>query len=359
MRNLLSSATPRLSGYCERLPAPFVNGIRATLPTLRLRHRLVARPDRPSDGLVWARRGRRGYDFAIWRGHAFISGGHTNAVAANDNVEHYALQGWKRAKRDNATVSDIGIITGAAGGIGQATAERFARDGWDLVLVDVADSVKQTAADVAKKSGRKAIGVSTDITKEAGLPPIDAAIKDLGGKLKFLGLIAGVLQKVGPIEHLDLHEWDRVLNINVRANVILMKHFIPTLRAAGGGSIVTVSSWYGKSGHGLFSAYCASKAALISLTHCAAAELASDKIRVNSVAPGNVATDMHFRALREEADKRSVTFEAMKDIEWNKIPLGRAAEPAEVASAIAYLTSSDGAYLTGATIDVNGGCMFT
>ena len=256
-------------------------------------------------------------------------------------------------------MSDIGIITGAAGGIGQATAERFARDGWDLVLVDVADSVKQTAAEVAKKSGRKAIGVSTDITKEAGLPPIDAAIKELGGKLKFLGLIAGVLQKVGPIEHLDLHEWDRVLNINVRANVILMKHFIPTLRAAGGGSIVTVSSWYGKSGHGLFSAYCASKAALISLTHCAAAELASDKIRVNSVAPGNVATDMHFKALREEADKRSVTFEAMKDIEWNKIPLGRAAEPAEVASAIAYLTSSDGAYLTGATIDVNGGCMFT
>ena len=136
-----------------------------------------------------------------------------------------------------------------------------------------------------------------------------------------------MLQKVGPIEHLDLHEWDRVLNINVRANVILMKHFIPTLRAAGGGSIVTVSSWYGKSGHGLFSAYCASKAALISLTHSAAAELASDKIRVNSVAPGNVATDMHFKALREEADKRSVTFEEMKDTEWNKIPLGRAAEP--------------------------------
>jgi NAD(P)-dependent dehydrogenase (short-subunit alcohol dehydrogenase family) len=256
-------------------------------------------------------------------------------------------------------VGDIGIITGAAGGIGQATAERFARDGWDLVLVDIADSVKKTAADVAKKSGRKAIGVSTDITTEAGLRPIDAAIKELGGKLKFLGLIAGVLQKVGPIEHLDLHEWDRVLNINVRANVILMKHFIPALRAAGGGSIVTVSSWYGKTGHGLFSAYCASKAALISLTHCAAAELASDKIRVNSVAPGNVATDMHFTALREEADKRSVTFETMKDIEWNKIPLGRAAEPAEVASAIAYLTSSDGAYLTGATIDVNGGCMFS
>ena len=256
-------------------------------------------------------------------------------------------------------MSDIGIITGAAGGIGRATAEQLARDGWDLVLTDVSGSVKEVAAEVAKASSRKVVGVPTDITKEAGLPPIDAAVKELGGKIKFLGLIAGVLQTVGPIETLDLQEWDRVLNINVRANVILMKHFIPALRAAGGGSIVTVSSWYGKSGHGLFSAYCASKAALISLTHSAASELARDGIRVNSVAPGNVATDMHFKALREEADKRSVTFDEMKNTEWGKIPLGRAADPSEIASAIAFLSSSDGAYLTGATIDVNGGCMFT
>ena len=175
-------------------------------------------------------------------------------------MEHYPP---RRRKRDDAVLTDIGIITGAAGGIGRATAERFARDGWDLVLVDVADSVKQVGAEVRKKSGRKVIGVSSDITRELGLPPIDTAIMELGGKLKFLGLTAGVLQKVGPIEHLDLHEWDRVLDINVRANLILMKHYIPALRAAGGGSIVTVSSWYGRSGHGLFSAYCASKAALI------------------------------------------------------------------------------------------------
>jgi NAD(P)-dependent dehydrogenase (short-subunit alcohol dehydrogenase family) len=256
-------------------------------------------------------------------------------------------------------MSDVGIITGAAGGVGRATADRLAKDGWDLVLVDVADVVKQTAAEVAKASGRKVVGVAADITRETGLAPIDAALKELGGKLKFLGLVAGVLQEVGPIETLDLAEWDRVLNVNVRANVVLMKHFIPALRAANGASIVTVSSWYGRSGHGLFSAYCASKAALISLTHSAAAELAGDKIRVNSVAPGNVATSMHFNALREEAGKRSVSFEEMKAVEWGKIPVGRAAEPSEIASAIAFLASADGSYLTGATIDVNGGCLFT
>ena len=111
--------------------------------------------------------------------------------------------------------------------------------------------------------------------------------------------------------------------------------------------------------HGFFSAYCASKAALISLTHSAAAELATDNIRVNSVAPGNIATSMHFTALREEAEKRGITFEEMKKIEWDKIPLGRAADPAEVVAAIAFLASADGTYLTGTTIDVNGGVLFT
>jgi NAD(P)-dependent dehydrogenase (short-subunit alcohol dehydrogenase family) len=256
-------------------------------------------------------------------------------------------------------MSNVGIVTGAAGGVGRVTAERFAKDGWDLVLVDVVDSVNEVAAEVAKTSGRKVVGVKTDITQEANLPPIDKALRQVGGPLKFLGLVAAVLQKVGPIETLDLAEWDRVFNINIRANVILIKHFAPVMKAAGGGSIVTVSSWFGRSGHGFFSAYCASKAALISLTHSAAAELAGDKIRVNSVAPGNIATSMHFTALREEAEKRGITFEEMKKIEWDKIPLGRAADPAEIVAAIAFLASADGTYLTGTTIDVNGGVLFT
>ena len=256
-------------------------------------------------------------------------------------------------------MSNVGIITGAAGGVGRVTAERFAKDGWDLVLVDVVDPVNEVAAEVAKTSGRKAVAVKTDITQEANLTAIDAALRQVGGQLKFLGLVAAVLQKVGPIETLELAEWDRVFNINIRANVILIKHFAPVMKAAGGGSIVTVSSWFGRSGHGFFSAYCASKAALISLTHSAADELAADKIRVNSVAPGNIATSMHFTALREEAEKRGITFEEMKKIEWDKIPLGRAADPAEVVAAIAFLASTDGTYLTGTTIDVNGGVLFT
>ncbi|PDQ21258.1 hypothetical protein CN311_09690 [Mesorhizobium sanjuanii] len=252
-----------------------------------------------------------------------------------------------------------GVLTGAAGGIGRATAERLAADGWSLVLVDQFDNVAEVAKGIKIGDGQKVIGVAADITNPDQYGAIDAAIASIGAPLKFLGLVAGVLQQVGSIETLDIAEWDRVFNVNLRANVFLMKHFIPALRAAKGASIVTVSSWYGKSGHGFFGAYCASKAGVISLTHTAAAELAADNIRVNSVAPGNVATSMHLDALREEAEKRSVTFEEMKKTEWDKIPLGRAAYPSEIASAISFLAGPDGSYLTGATIDVNGGCLFT
>lgn len=252
-----------------------------------------------------------------------------------------------------------GVLTGAAGGIGRATAERLAADGWSLVLVDQFDNVAEVAKGIKTGDGQKVIAVAADITNPDQYGAIDAAIASIGAPLKFLGLVAGVLQQVGSIETLDIAEWDRVFNVNLRANVFLMKHFIPALRAAKGASIVTVSSWYGKSGHGFFGAYCASKAGVISLTHTAAAELAADNIRVNSVAPGNVATSMHLDALREEAEKRSVTFEEMKKTEWDKIPLGRAAYPSEIASAISFLAGPDGSYLTGATIDVNGGCLFT
>ncbi len=254
-------------------------------------------------------------------------------------------------------MADIGIITGAGGGIGRATAERFAADNWSLVLADVDESVMRFAEDMSGR-GHRAIGVVADVTTEAGAARVRETLRSVDGRLKFLGLVAGTLGAVGPVETFDMAEWDRIMSVNVRANVLMMKEFIPGLRAAGGGAIVTVSSWYGRSGHAFFAAYCASKAALISLTQSAAAELAADGIRVNSVAPGNVGTRMHFTALAEEAEKRGITAEEMKAIEWAKIPLGRAADPAEMASAIYFLASDQGSYFTGATLDANGGCGF-
>lgn len=251
----------------------------------------------------------------------------------------------------------LGVVTGAAGGIGRATAERFSSDGWPLVLVDVDNDVARFADHLSKR-GTAAIGVAADITEEDGIAMVKSAVSETRTPLGFLGLVAGTLGEVGSIETIAMSEWDRIMSINLRSNVLMMKAFVPAMRAAGGGSIVTVTSWYGRSGHAYFGAYCASKAALISLTQSAAAELAEAGIRVNSVAPGNVATRMHFTALAEEAEKRGISAEEMKAIEWAKIPLGRAANPSEMAAAIYFLGSDQGSYFTGATLDANGGCGF-
>jgi len=255
--------------------------------------------------------------------------------------------------RDNK----LGIITGAAGGIGKATAERFASEGWSLILVDVDESINNLTNEMKKQPGQSMIGVAADITNVAGVAKVEAALVNAGAPLRFLGLVAGTLHHANKLERLDVAEWDRVMSINVRANVLMMKNFIPALRAAGGASIVTVSSWWGRSGHGQYSAYCASKAALISLTQSVAEELTPD-IRVNSVAPGHVATPMHFSALEIEAKERGVSPEDVKNEEWAKMPLRRAADPSEIAAAIYFLSSSEASYMTGSTLDVNGGVAF-
>ena len=251
----------------------------------------------------------------------------------------------------------LGVITGASGGIGRACAKKFAAEGWFLLLVDLNDAVQGVPKEIAARPGATITAVTADITLEHDVERVRAAAAATRLPVRFLGLVAGINQAAAAIESIEMADWDRVMNINLRANVLMMKAFIPALREAGGASIVTVSSYWGRAGHGFFSAYCASKAALISLTQCAAAELAP-AIRVNSLAPGNVATPMHFNALRDEAAKRGIPESEMRAIEWAKIPLARPADPAEMAAGVYFLASQEGSYLTGATIDVNGGCGF-
>ena len=251
----------------------------------------------------------------------------------------------------------LAILTGANGGVGQACIKQFAEAGWSMVLVDIDGRVAEVARRIVASPGQHVIGFAADITTESGVAQVAAAVKASGIPPRFLGLIAGVNQAASAIEEFDMAEWDRIMAINLRANVLMMRAMIPAMRAAGKASIATVTSFWGRAGHGYFSAYCASKAALISLTQSAAAELAPD-IRVNSLAPGNIATPMHFNALRDEAAKRGITEREMRDIEWAKIPMARPADPAEMAAALYFLASDASSYMTGATLDVNGGCGF-
>jgi NAD(P)-dependent dehydrogenase (short-subunit alcohol dehydrogenase family) len=120
---------------------------------------------------------------------------------------------------------------------------------------------------------------------------------------------------------------------------------------------VFIGSYYGRQGVAFFSAYCASKAGLINFSSSLALEVADANITVNSVSPGMINTTMHQSALQAEADKRGITFEQMRDTEWDKTPFKRAGEPEDIAHAVLFLASGDARYITGASLDVNGGVL--
>lgn len=256
------------------------------------------------------------------------------------------------------TDTKLAILTGAAGEVGRATARKFAEEGWSLILCDRVERVTIDAAELCREFGRTCIGITMDLRKDIEIEAVARRAAETGIPLKFLGLNAAINHPALSIESMDMAIWDQVHGINLRANVKFISVCVPLLRAAGDASIVTVSSYWGREGHAFFSPYCASKAALISLTQSVAAELAP-AIRVNSVAPGNINTAMHFNALRVESEKRGLTLAQMQAIEWNKIPMGRPADTTEIASAIHFLSTPQSSYCVGATLDVNGGCRFT
>jgi NAD(P)-dependent dehydrogenase (short-subunit alcohol dehydrogenase family) len=249
------------------------------------------------------------------------------------------------------------MISGAARGIGFATAEKFASEGASVALSDVEPEVDTALERLGLDESRGSVA-RCDITDEAQCADWVRATIEKHGRVDVLAVVAGVLQRADRVSELPIEEWDRVMAVNVKGPLGMAKAVLPHMRDKGGGRIVNVASWWGYSGHAFFAAYCASKAAVRMLTHAIAEEEAENGITANCLAPGNVDTDMHRTALRTEAESRGRTFEELKKIEWDKIPLGYACPPEDIANGIAFLASDEARYITGATLDVNGGVMF-
>jgi 3-oxoacyl-[acyl-carrier protein] reductase len=259
-----------------------------------------------------------------------------------------------------ATGQRTAVVIGGAGGIGLATASRLAEDGHRIALVDFAHGPLD-AARAALLERFPDCTVTTSVADVSSVDSVAAAAEEIArdhGAVHALALVAGVLQEAGSVAMLPSKEWDRVHAVNLRGPFVCAQAFLPHMPDHAGAAIVTIASWWGRSGHALFSAYCSSKAGLISLTQCLADELAPRGIRANVICPGNVDTGMHRKALEEEAAQRGLTFEEMKDLEWAKIPLGYAGPPSAIADSVAFLLSERASYVTGASLDVNGGVLF-
>jgi NAD(P)-dependent dehydrogenase (short-subunit alcohol dehydrogenase family) len=255
---------------------------------------------------------------------------------------------------DALLAGDVAIVTGAASGIGAATARRLAADGAAVLLTD-RDDAEPVAAELCGR-GARALARRHDVTDEAGWAEmVETAAAELG-PLTILVNNAGV-SLVAPLTELDLADWRRVHAVNLDGTFLGLKHAAAAMRRQGtGGAIVNVSSASGLVGAPLSAAYCSSKGAVRMLTKAAAVELAGDGIRVTSVHPGLVRTPIWtagdwWPGFADAAGGDEAAFAQLAA----ETPLGRVAEPEEVAAAIAYLVSDGARFVTGTELVVDGG----
>lgn len=249
---------------------------------------------------------------------------------------------WRETITPGRFAGKTVIVTGAASGIGKATASRVAREGGRVVAVDLfADKLE---ALVASLPDADVVSVAGDITKQ---DDIDAIVAAAGARIDALANIAGINDDFSPLHETSDAMWDRVIGINLTGGFKLSRAVIPVMLEAGRGSVVNVASEAGLRGNASGNAYTVSKHGVVGLTKSAAFMYAKQGIRVNAVAPGGVATGIPFPATVSEAGSaRLRPFQAA-------IPTVATAE--ELAASITFLLSDDAVNVNGAILASDGG----
>jgi 3alpha(or 20beta)-hydroxysteroid dehydrogenase len=237
----------------------------------------------------------------------------------------------------------VALITGAAGGIGAATARRFAEEGASVLLTD-ADA--EGAQELAGELGGDALARGHDVSDEEAWTAAVAWTIEAHGRIDVLVNNAGVFLAASLTET-KLADFQRVLDVNVTGVFLGMRAVAPAMSERGGGSIVNLSSLAGLTGAPYLTAYSASKWAVRGMTKVVAKELARFQVRVNSLHPGQIDTDMNTR-------QRERTPELIDKL-IKGVPLGRIGEPLEVADAAVYLASDESLYVTGSELVIDGG----
>ena len=246
-------------------------------------------------------------------------------------------------------VDKVAVITGAGSGMGKATAILFAREGARVVVADVNAATGAETVRTITGAGSKATFIKADVSRDADVAALVAETVRAYGRLDILFNNAGVPQAFTPVEEVSAAMWDQIMGVNARGVFLGCKHAVPVMKRQGGGVIISTASTAALRPRPGSNAYAASKGAVVTLTKALALELAPAKIRVNCIAP--VAADTPMLP----------GFIGNKPLEEGKrgliatIPLGRLAQPEDIAQAALYLASDEASLVTGVCLEVDGG----
>src|SRR5713101_8817698 len=239
----------------------------------------------------------------------------------------------------------VAVITGAASGMGRATAIRFAKEGAAVVVADLNSQAGEATISEIAAAGGRAVFQHTDVSSDRDIKAlIDRAVKEYG-RLDITYNNAGIGGATGKLGDISADDWDKTFVILTRAVFFGIKYSIEPMRKSGGGSIISTSSVAGLRGVAGLHAYSAAKAAVVSITESAAIELGRDRIRVNCICPGGILTPLVYRGMRggEEVARRNMA---------RSQPIPRAGKPEDIAAMATFLASDEAEWITGTAMVV-------